>query len=117
MLLEFPLSEVREMSLRDEVVEIERVVMEHDSANISNNLKDKTANHTYHESPGLVSDAKPELCKEKQAKYSRVESITSQVWNIFYLSTAKRACRYSTIGGTLERTRFPHLELKLLEDR
>jgi hypothetical protein len=64
--------------LHDEIVEVKWVVMQHDSAGISNNLKNETTDHADRESPSLVLNAEPELHDQKQAKSSSIDGIASK---------------------------------------
>lgn len=95
--------------LHDEVVEVERVVVQHNSAGISNNFKNETTDHADHESPGLVLDAEPELRNKKQAKSSSVNGISSERGLVFYLSTAERTCCHGAVDNALERANVSHL--------
>jgi hypothetical protein len=54
------------------------VVMQHDSAGISNNLKNETTDHADREPPSLVLDAEPKLHDQKQAKSSSIDGIASK---------------------------------------
>jgi hypothetical protein len=64
--------------LHDEIVEVKWVVMQHDSAGISNNLNKETTDHADRESPSLVLNAEPELHDQKQAKSSSIDGIASK---------------------------------------
>jgi hypothetical protein len=68
----------RREGLHDEIIEVEWVVMQHDSAGISSNLKYETTDHADRESPSLVLNAQPELHDQKQAKSSSRDGIASK---------------------------------------
>lgn len=95
--------------LHDEVVEVERVVVQHNSAGISNNFKNETTDHANHESPGFVLDAEPELRNEKQAKSSSINGISSKRGLVVHLSTAEGACCHGAVDIALERANVCHL--------
>jgi hypothetical protein len=66
--------------------------MQHDSAGISNNLKNETTDHADREPPSLVLDAEPKLHDQKQA--------------------AKGTCSHGAVVSALERTRVWHFGCK-----
>jgi hypothetical protein len=80
--------------------------MQHDSAGISNNLKNKTTYHADHETPSFVLNAERELREQKQSESNSVDEIAHKCRYIFHLSAAEGALPYGAVGNGRERTRI-----------
>jgi hypothetical protein len=87
--------------------------MQHDPADISNNLNKETADHADRESPGLALDAEPELHDQKQAKGRSIDSIASERRYVLHLSAAEWTCSHGAVDSALERTRVWHFGCKI----
>ena len=84
--------------MHNKIVEIERVIVKHDSACVTDNLKNEAADHADHEPPSLISNAKRDLGNKQQTKDGGIKGIASKCWKVFNLSAAKGTCSHSAVG-------------------
>lgn len=64
------------------VVHQEGIQVEHDAANITNDLSEDTSAHCTHESPCSTPDAKPQLPTEESEEAEHVDDISGNSWSI-----------------------------------
>jgi hypothetical protein len=92
---------------RQEVVEIKRIVVKHQSSGVSDDLEEQAAAHAHHEPPGPVSNTQRKLQQQDEPQHGTVSGISGQAWQERYLTTLQRAC-LDGAGGRVLWTSYVH---------